>query len=200
MNLRRCARVLPLPVLGAIFALGIGACSGDVQSEMEVGALENAPAALPPAPRSPDAMPDFVLQDLDGQTVRLSDFAGKAVLINFWATWCPPCRAEIPDLVELQRGYGGEDFTIIGISLDQTGVAGVRSFAQQFGLNYPVIMGNQEVVQMYGNFRGIPASFLLNADHEEVARYIGQITRDQLVRQLEPVLAEPVAEPAQAEG
>lgn len=133
-------------------------------------------------------MPDFVLQDLDGATVRLSDYAGKAVFVNFWATWCGPCKAEIPDLVELQKQYSGDGFTIVGVSLDQTGVGTVRDFAQRNGLNYPVLMGNQQVVTQYGNFRGIPTSFLLNDKHEKVKQYTGMVPRQQLVADIEALL------------
>ena len=127
--------------------------------------------------RSPKAMPDFELQDLSGRPVRLSDYAGKAVLLNFWATWCPPCKAELPDLVELQRTHGGDQFVVIGVSLDQTGVHGVREFVAERGLNYPILMGNEDVVIQYGNFRGIPTTFLLNTQHELERKYTGLVTR-----------------------
>ena len=139
------------------------------------------------AERSPRAMPDFVLQDLSGYTVKLSDYAGKAVLINFWATWCPPCKAELPDLVELQKQFGGLRFTVIGVSLDQTGMAGVRDFVQQQGLNYPVLMGNEDVVIQYGNFRGIPTSFLLDSQHELARKYTGLLTRKMVETDLASV-------------
>jgi cytochrome c biogenesis protein CcmG/thiol:disulfide interchange protein DsbE len=100
------------------------------------------------------------------------------VFINFWATWCPPCKAELPDLVELQSKHGGERFTVIGVSLDQTGVDAVREFVRERGLNFPILMGNEDVVVQYGNFRGIPTSFLLNAQHELARRYTGLVTRE----------------------
>jgi thiol-disulfide isomerase/thioredoxin len=177
-------------VPGALLALGgVSGCSSDVQSESSALPPQTAgqPAAKSPA-RSATAVPDFVLQDLRGNTVRLSDFAGKAVFINFWATWCPPCKAELPDLVEVQSEFGGDDFVIVGISLDQIGPAAVQAFVQKAGLNFPILMGNQEVVDAYGSFRGIPTSFLLNASHEEVRRYTGMITKKQLVRDLQGIL------------
>jgi thiol-disulfide isomerase/thioredoxin len=177
-------------LVGAMLTLGgVSGCSSDVQSES---------AAVPPATaeqpitktvtRSATAMPDFVLQDLSGKSVRLSDFAGKAVFINFWATWCPPCKAELPDLVEIQSEFGGENFVIVGISLDQIGPEAVQAFVQKAGLNFPILMGNEDVVEAYGSFRGIPTSFLINASHEKVKHYTGMITKNQLVRDLRDVL------------
>ena len=173
----------------AVALLGVGSgCGSDVQSESAaVPALNDTPAAQP-AERSENAVPEFALQDLDGRTVHLSDFAGKAVFLNFWATWCPPCKAELPDLVEVQKKYGGDEFVIVGISLDRTGPAKVQAFVQQAGLNYPILMGNEQVVAAYGNFTGIPTSFLLNPRHEAVRQYTGMITKAQLVHDLEGVL------------
>jgi peroxiredoxin len=185
---RRIARPFRSVTAGAAFlALATLALSGcGQQTDLQSAAVPETPAEAPrsdssaPAPspvRSPRAMPDFVLQDLSGRTVRLSDYAGKAVLLNFWATWCPPCKAELPDLVDLQNTHGGDRFTVIGVSLDQTGVDGVRAFVNDQGLNYPVLMGNEDVVIQYGNFRGIPTTFLLNAEHELERRYSGLVTR-----------------------
>jgi len=161
-----------------------------------ISPLEGPPTAQPdpadstataPPGRSPKAMPDFVLQDLAGNRVKLSDFSGKAVLLNFWATWCPPCKAELPDLVEIQKQFGGDQFTVIGVSLDQTGVEGVRRFVQEWQLNFPILMGNEDIVVSYGNFRGIPTSFLLDSRHELTRRYTGLVTRKMLETDLSKV-------------
>jgi thiol-disulfide isomerase/thioredoxin len=196
-------RTLAAIFFAFVFLTFAGGCSSDVQSESaaEPGAAEaDGTAALPktatpPAPqdssaqpeagRSAQAAPDFELYDLDGRVVHLSDFAGKSVLLNFWATWCAPCKAELPDLVEVQRQYGGDGFVIVGISLDRIGPAKVREFVRSAGLNYPILMGNGDVVAAYGNFQMIPTSFLLNASHEKVKQYTGLVTKAQLVRDLE---------------
>ena len=142
IRIRTLAGLLSAVALWAV----VGGCSSDVQSESAAvpRAVEEPPAppAAPPAERSTDAVPEFELLDLDGRTVHLSDFAGRNVLLNFWATWCPPCKAELPDLVEVQRQYGGDDFTIIGISLDRVGPVKVQEFVRQAGLNYPILMRN----------------------------------------------------------
>ena len=89
--------------------------------------------------------PAFNLQDLSGNPVKLSDYTGKVVILDFWATWCPPCRAEIPNFVELQKEYGKQGLVVIGVSLDEGGVAGVADFAKSQNVNYPIVMGNQDV-------------------------------------------------------
>lgn len=141
--------------------------------------------------RSPNAMPDFALQDLEGNVVRLSDYAGKTVLINFWATWCGPCKLELPDLVDIQKKYGDKNFVVLGISLDRTGPAPVRRFVERVGLNYPVLMGNQDVVIQFNNFQMIPTSFLLSPNHEKVEQYTGVVPKSQLVSDIERVLEGP---------
>jgi peroxiredoxin len=180
---------LPLAVAGILAAGAVLAgCDGSASSESPAPAVrDNATAAQRP-PRSPEAMYDFALKDLDGNTVRLSDYSGKAVLINFWATWCPPCRAELPDLIAAHNELAGESFVILGISLDQTGPAAVQKYVQKSGINFPILMGNQDVVTQYGNFRGIPTSFLLNSRHEQVKRYTGIVTRAQLTRDVQETL------------
>jgi thiol-disulfide isomerase/thioredoxin len=141
--------------------------------------------------RSPNAMPDFALQDLEGNVVRLSDYAGQTVLINFWATWCGPCKIELPDLVDIQKDLGDKNFVVIGVSLDRTGPAPVRRFVERAGLNYPILMGNQDVVIQYGNFQIIPTSFLLAPNHEKVKEYTGLVPKKQLVTDIQKVLGGP---------
>jgi len=164
-----------------VLALLAASCGTSTEADnSKTGAVENAVMVE----RSPNAMPDFALADLDGHTVKLSDYSGKAVLVNFWATWCGPCKFELPDLVEFQKEYGGDNFTILGVSMDRISPADVKRFADQWNLNYPIVMGTPEVVADYGNFRGIPATFLLNKRHEKVKQYIGPVTKEQLTADL----------------
>jgi peroxiredoxin len=117
--------------------------------------------------------PDFSLANLAGETVSLSDYKGKVILLDFWATWCPPCRKEIPDFVNLQDEYGAKGLQIVGISLDQDGVQVVKDFAEEFGINYPVLMGNSKVKADYGGIRGIPTTFLISRKGEIIDKYVG---------------------------
>ncbi len=121
-------------------------------------------------------MPHFELKDLSGKIVKSSDYKGKVILINFWATWCPPCKREIPDFIELYKKYQKEDFVILGIALDD--LKSVTDFKNSYKINYPVLIGDQDVVRKYGNIRGIPTSFLVGRDGKIKKRYDGFRTRD----------------------
>ncbi len=134
--------------------------------------------------------PDFTLLNLNGDRISLADFKGKVVLINFFATYCPPCRMEIPDFVELARRYGREGFAIIGISVDQNPRKVLPYFIQALKINYPVLLATQKVLRDYGNIYALPATFLLNRDHEIVKSYTGMITRAEIEPIIKRLLAE----------
>lgn len=109
---------------------------------------------------------DFTLMDSNGDDLTLSDLRGKVVIVDFWATWCPPCRQEIPGFVALQKKYGDE-LVIVGVTLDDSWDP-VHPFMKQYAINYPVVMGNPSVVRAFGNIDAIPTTFVL--DREGVIR------------------------------
>ena len=117
--------------------------------------------------------PDFALPDLDGNTVRLSDFKGKVIILDFWATWCPPCVKEIPHFVELYEKYRENGFQMIGIALSSGSAEDVKKFATKHGINYPILMGNREIAKKYGNIRSIPTTFLIDRQGRIATKYIG---------------------------
>src|SRR6266567_3959003 len=117
--------------------------------------------------------PDFTLESLDGKNVRLSDLRGKAVLLNFWATWCGPCKIETPWLVELQNKYGAEGLQVIGIAMDDSGKEDIAKFAQDMGVNYPVLLGKEAVGDAYGGVPALPESFFIGRDGKIVDKIIG---------------------------
>lgn len=124
-------------------------------------------------PAKPNLLaPDFVLPQLDGTPLRLSNYRGKVVLLDFWATWCDPCREETPHFVELQHQYADRGLQIIGVSMDDTS-APVRDFYQQFHVNYPVVMGNAKTGEAYGGVLGLPIAFLLDRDGRIVTKHMG---------------------------
>lgn len=117
--------------------------------------------------------PDFALKDSKGNTVRLSDHKGKIILVNFWATWCGPCRMEIPGFVKLYEKYKDKGFTIIGISVDQAGWQVIKPFMKEHKINYPIVLYNNKVITDYGGIRSIPTTFFINSDGEVLERIIG---------------------------
>jgi cytochrome c biogenesis protein CcmG, thiol:disulfide interchange protein DsbE len=116
--------------------------------------------------------PDFSLPDLSGKTLTLSSYRGKVVLLDFWATWCVPCRQEIPRFVELQQQYGDPGLQIIGVSMDDSADP-VRDFYKQYKMNYPVVMGDARTGEGYGGVLGLPIAFVIGRDGKIYSKHIG---------------------------
>lgn len=124
--------------------------------------------------------PDFTLETLDGKNLRLSDLRGKAVLLNFWATWCGPCKIETPWLVELQKQYGSQGLQVVGIAMDDSGKDDIEKFAKDMGVNYPVLLGKEAVGDAYGGVPALPESFFIGRDGKIVDRIIGLRGRGEI--------------------
>ncbi|HID38145.1 MAG TPA: redoxin domain-containing protein [Calditrichaeota bacterium] len=116
--------------------------------------------------------PDFTLPDLDGNDITLSDFRGQIVFVNFWATWCGPCRMEIPHFIELIDKYG-DDFVVLGVALDPREFDKVPGFAKKLGINYPVVYDKKGVSRMYGGIQSIPTTFVVNREGKVVEYIVG---------------------------
>jgi len=117
--------------------------------------------------------PDFSLQDIDGRPLDLATYRGHVVLLDFWATWCTPCRAEIPHFVEYQSKYGAQGLQVIGISMDDDAKP-VQEFYREFKMNYPVALGTAKLADAYGGVLGLPITFLIGRDGQVAAKYIGE--------------------------
>jgi len=117
--------------------------------------------------------PDFSLETLDGPSMRLSDLRGKAVLLNFWATWCGPCKIEMPWFVDLQKQYGPQGLQIVGVAMDDASKEDIGKFAKDMGVNYPILIGKEAVGEQYGGVNALPETFLIGRDGKIVDKIIG---------------------------
>ncbi len=134
-----------------------------------------------------DRAPDFNLSGLSGEQVRLADYRGQVVLIDFWASWCGPCRMEVPHLIELQTEYGRRGLQIIGVAVSDH-EENVRLFTQMMGVNYVTAFGTPEIVEAYGGFTAIPTAFLVAPNGSIAARYTGYQDKQVLVEAIEKLL------------
>jgi cytochrome c-type biogenesis protein len=132
--------------------------------------------------------PDFTLESLDGQNVTLSNLRGKAVLLNFWATWCVPCKIEMPWFVELQKQYGPQGLQIVGVAMDDAGKEDIAKFAKDMGVNYPVLLGKEAVGDAYGGVPALPESFFIGRDGKIVDKIIGLKDREDIEESIKKAL------------
>jgi len=132
--------------------------------------------------------PEWELKDVDGKAVKWSDFKGKVVILDFWATWCPPCRAEIPGFVELQEQYGEKGLVVVGVSLDEQGPGVVKPFMKKFEVNYPVVMGDAKIVQAFGGIPGLPTTFVMDRKGNVVAAHVGYVSKETFEEEITPLL------------
>jgi cytochrome c biogenesis protein CcmG/thiol:disulfide interchange protein DsbE len=131
--------------------------------------------------------PDFRLPQLDGNELSLSSYRGKIVLLDFWATWCDPCREETPLFVKLQERYRDRGLQIVGVSMDDSPDP-VMPFYKQFHMNYPVVMGNANVGELYGGVLGLPIAFVIDRDGRIRSKHIGATDVDVLRKEIEALL------------
>ena len=142
--------------------------------------------------KNPDSAPPFQLNDLSGKPVSLAEAKGKVVLLNFWATWCGPCRAEIPDLVDLQKRYA-DKLEIIALATQEDDADQVRRFVLHSGINYRVAMAPEDVVRAYGGVAALPTSFVIDAQGRVVQKHVGLNDPTLYERELKAMLGMPVA-------
>ena len=133
--------------------------------------------------------PGWELTDLEGKTVRSSDFKGKVVVLDFWATWCPPCRAEIPDFIALQKKYSSEGLAVIGVSVDQASLKTVKAFAEKNGINYPVVLADNKIVDSFGGIDGLPTTFLIDRNGNIVKQHLGFTPSTTIEKEVKALLA-----------
>jgi thiol-disulfide isomerase/thioredoxin len=186
MNTRRWWVVLAVVAAGLVVWLAVSRLSTrETQLAEEVSAPDGEKLTLRFF-RNPAAVPTLAMRDLEGRPVSSADWRGKVVIVNFWATWCPPCRAEIPDLVALQSKYR-DRLVIIGVSQDEGSVEVVKQFVAAHQMNYPVVMMTPEIDQAFPGIRALPTSFILDRESRVVQRHVGllnQVVTEQETRAL----------------
>jgi thiol-disulfide isomerase/thioredoxin len=141
--------------------------------------------------RNPERMPPFLVNDLQGTMVSTADLHGKVVVLNFWATWCPPCREEIPEMIELSKRYK-DKLQIIGVSMDDAPARDVAEFARQVGINYPVVMGSGAIEAEYGGVPALPTSFIISPEGRVVQKHAGLYPIEVYDTEIRSLLGMPV--------
>jgi thiol-disulfide isomerase/thioredoxin len=185
MEMNKAVRTLRVAVLFSVVLLGFSGCKG--------GSSSTGSPSTPPALADE---PDVTFKDLQGKDVTLASFKGKVVLVNFWGTWCEPCRGEIPILIAMQQKYGPKGFTLLGAATNDEEKS-VDAFihttqfnvgGQQMTMNYPIVMGSDDISNKFGGLLGMPTSFLITRDGKIAKRYIGSLNENQIVRDVESQL------------
>ena len=166
-----------IPVLAALFLFS--ACSSSprpVRAASQKQAKDRKPA------------PEFALKDADGRPVKLSDFRGKVVLLDFWATWCGPCKIEIPWFIEFERKHKDRGFAVIGVSMDEEGWEVVKPFLSRMQVNYRVVIGNDEVATQYGGVDALPTTFLIDREGKIAGVHQGLVSKSEIEHGIEQLL------------
>lgn len=143
-------------------------------------------AVKPQKDRKP--APDFSLKDVHGRTVKLSDYKGKVVLLNFWATWCGPCKIEIPWLIDFEQRYKDRGFAVLGISMDEEGWDVVKPYIERRKVNYRVVIGNDEVADLYGGVASLPTTFVLDREGKIAGVHVGLVSKSVYQDEIEQLL------------
>src|ERR1700730_8520319 len=191
MNNRRTLLILAVAlVVTAAFGLG-SAIYALHRARLAASVDAAAGAKVIRFAKNPEVAPPFLLRDINGKIVSTADFKGKVVILNFWATWCPPCREEIPELVQLQAKYK-DRLLVVGASEDDDGPQKVQQFAQQHGMNYPIVMATRELIDNYGGVPALPTSFLIDPQGRVMMKHTGLYEYEVYEREVRALAGLPV--------
>jgi peroxiredoxin len=179
-----CLMAFPAPRAAAQYCLN---CS--VALWQNVSASRAIRASLTPENTRKPA-PDFILNDASGRSVHLSNYKGKVVILNFWATWCGGCKVEIPWFIDFQKAYSGRGFQVLGVSFDDDGWKLVKPFIAAKNVNYPVMIGDSRTAALYGGVQALPVSFLIDKSGRIASTHLGVVSKSDYQAEIEKLLSE----------
>ena len=171
-----------LQQLGAAVALSfLALASTGCEPQQSVKAAVKDPKTRKPAP-------DFLLKDVNGKPVKLSDYKGKVVLLNFWATWCGPCKIEIPWFKEFETSFKNQGFAVVGVAMDDEGWEVVKPYLKDKEVNYRVVVGNEQVSTLYGDVESLPTTFVIDREGRIASLHIGLISKSDYANEIKQLL------------
>ena len=188
-----CLPIMAFPVTRALAERCVSACVLETAAvrQLLMGKTSSAtPNNTYVKPANRRMAPDFTLNDAAGQPLKLSEFRGKVVLLNFWATWCAPCKQEIPWFVEFQRSNEQRGFAVLGVSMDEGGWHSVQPYIEEKRVNYPVMIGNDEVAGLFGGLDSIPLTLIIDRSGRIAAIHAGLCRKDEYESDIDAVLNE----------
>jgi peroxiredoxin len=164
-------------VVALMLVFGFNMARKPTPTEAASAALVNHPA------------PNFTLQSLDGHPVQLTDYRGRAVVLNFWATWCAPCKIEMPWFVELQKKYAPQGLQLIGVAMDDASPKDIADFAKEMGVNYPILVGKEAVGQAYGGIPFMPETFYIDRSGKIIDSVFGLKSKGEIEENMKKIVA-----------
>jgi len=191
--LAACVSLMAVPGTRAFALRCVSACvsgTGWIREFLVAGVSGPIPSNVYVKPANRTMAPDFTLNDASGQPVTLSQLRGNVVLVNFWATWCAPCRVEIPMLIGFQKAYRDRNFKILGVDLDEGGWSVVQPYADAKKISYPLLLGNEGTADLFGGLKAVPTTFIIDRQGRIAATHIGLCQKSEYEGDIRTVLNE----------